>query len=141
MAIVDLKVAERHAIALLNLTDEQQRHVQELRDLFRRSRHSKERAEIRDALLDIMHPEGIAEPGDLASSVSDGAHRRVSAYHQSVGNEVRRRRKAQGLTQSQLAAKAGLRKATFRGWSAAGMCQHILRSKGWRKHWVHGPKR
>lgn len=102
------RVGQTQAVALLSLTPEQVDHVNELRRLYRQADSDRERAEIRDALLEIVSPNGIGAEGDLAAGVSDATKRRVEEYHYEVGKNIRSRRLAKNMTQSALAIEAGI---------------------------------
>jgi DNA-binding transcriptional regulator YiaG len=102
------QVALEQAIALLNLSPDQVAYIRELRDLFQKSLDDTERNEIRDALLEIICPEGVGAEGNFGAGVSKETKARIDEYHGNVGKKIRRRREALELTQAKLARMAGI---------------------------------
>lgn len=102
------QVALEQALALLNLAPEQVAYFRELRNLFQKSSDDSERNEIRDALLEIISPDGVGAEGDLSAGVRKETKVRVNEYHGTIGREIRRRRETLELTQAKLARLAGI---------------------------------
>lgn len=70
----------------------------------------EERLEIVETILEVVLPEDLV--GGVGHSKVDAAtKRRVLAFQQSIGSEIRKQRKALRITQQALAAKSGLRQS------------------------------
>jgi ribosome-binding protein aMBF1 (putative translation factor) len=102
------RIALKQALAFLNLAPKQLAYLEELRDLFQKSHDKDERNEILEAFMEIVCPDGIEEEGGMDDGVSEDTKSRVNDYHQRVGDQIRKRRIAKGLTQTALAKKAGI---------------------------------
>lgn len=102
------QIALKQALAFLNLAPAQLRYAEELHGLYQRSTDDTERAEIQEAFLEIVCPDGVADEGQLEAGVNKEAKKRVDVYHKKVGAEIRKRRIVKGYTQSELAIKAGI---------------------------------
>jgi len=103
------QVAQEQALSLLNLTPKQEGYLHELRDLFQNTSDESERAEILDAFVEIISKDnGNSAEGDASAGVSTETKTLVEEYHRKVGKEIRKRRHATGLTQVELARKAGI---------------------------------
>jgi DNA-binding transcriptional regulator YiaG len=69
--------------------------------------NEEERLEIVETILEVVLPEDLI--GGVGHSKADAAtKRKVMAFQQSIGSEIRKRRKALRMTQQTLAVKSGL---------------------------------
>jgi hypothetical protein len=104
----------RFMLAYRKLPVEKKARVNTLIDLLEKSEDNDEQAEIALAIAEIIIPEDIfgdssaASIVDLEAGVTDQTRDRVDNYKRHIGDEIRRRREAKGLTQAQLSERCGL---------------------------------
>lgn len=92
---------------LHQLDQKDQTAVAELVQLLIVAEADDERAEIWEALWEIILPEAVFR--EIAEeAVQEDARARVDAYRQKVGEQIRQRRESLGMTQEELADRAGI---------------------------------
>jgi DNA-binding XRE family transcriptional regulator len=99
---------------LMRLSKEKVDSFAELRTLFLQSQDNDEREEILKVAVEIIQPEliGMAWPkgvvADFESGLDPEAIRKVGAYRKQVGHRIKERRRALGMTQEDVAERAGI---------------------------------
>jgi ribosome-binding protein aMBF1 (putative translation factor) len=92
---------------ILALEPEQLAYISELHNLYRQS-NASEREEIKNAIREILLPDGVGKEGDVNAGVSEATKQRVDNYYRRIGMQICKRRIKKGFTQTELARKAGI---------------------------------
>ncbi|WP_428939680.1 helix-turn-helix domain-containing protein [Fontivita pretiosa] len=90
------------------LPAEQFNDLQELLTLYRQSHDDRERAEIEQAIKELVSDGRLTETVDPTKEITAQVRQKLRLYQAKVGTAIRRRRESMNLTQAELARKTGI---------------------------------
>jgi DNA-binding XRE family transcriptional regulator len=108
------RFVEEFVARLMRLPKQKVDRLSELQTLFGQASNEEEEEEILDIVVEIIEPAliGMDWPknviADFESGVGNDAIRKVGAYRKQVGQRIKQRRKNLGMSQDDLAEKAGI---------------------------------
>ena len=104
----NLSREKRHANRLSKYPRTRLEDIKEIVSLLVDAQGEEERVEISKTLLEVLFPKSIGGIGAFDDEIEAEARERVDTYRRKVGQAIRQRREAVGMTQERLAELAGI---------------------------------